>query len=126
MLRSYLAALAAVTVTLASPIKLDLATRALSKRYTGVRIISDAHNNCLSVEGGATRQTFENGLRVVSLPCDDASLWDINHGSGSILVSANNGFALDAGENPSNNGDLKIWTSYPGQCRPELESRQSS
>jgi hypothetical protein len=88
-----------IPLTVATPIK----------RYSGVRIQAARDGLCLSVAGN-----FADGTAVVSQTCEGATLWDINPGSGSVLVHASPGFALDAGSNPGNNGALKIWTSYPG------------
>ncbi|RSH84048.1 hypothetical protein EHS25_005293 [Saitozyma podzolica] len=109
-----LAALVAIlpALTLAKPV--DLAQRNPSKRYTGVLIKANRDGLCISVNGGTQKAVYADGTAVVSIPCSQATTWDINPGSGSVLVSGHNGFALDAGTNPTNNGPLKIWTSYPG------------
>ena len=57
-----------------------------------------------------------SGASVASEDCDTSQkyhLWDIERGSGSVILF-NSQLALDAGENPSNGGSLKIWTSYRG------------
>jgi hypothetical protein len=85
------------------------------KRATGQTISAGRDNLCLSVEGGsAAISSLSAGVKVVSLPCEQASTWDISSGSGSVVVSGNSGFALDAGSDPGNNGGLKVWNSYPG------------
>jgi hypothetical protein len=103
-----LAALVAIlpALTLAKPV--DLAQRNLSKRYTGVLIKANRDGLCISVDGGNQKANYADGTAVVSIPCSQATTWDINPGSGSVLVSGHNGFALDAGTNPSNNGALKV------------------
>lgn len=80
----------------------------LTKRYTGAKIQSGRDGQCLTVD-----DKVEDGDRVISADCSGAKTWDINPGSGSIILSGTS-FAIDAGENPGNNGGLKIWTSYPG------------
>lgn len=103
-----LAALVAIlpALTLAKPV--DLAQRNLSKRYTGVLIKANRDGLCISVNGGTQKAVYADGTAVVSIPCSQATTWDINPGSGSVLVSGHNGFALDAGTNPTNNGPLKV------------------
>jgi hypothetical protein len=86
----------------------DLAQRNLSKRYTGVLIKANRDGLCISVDGGNQKAVYADGTAVVSIPCSAATTWDINPGSGSVLVSGHNGFALDAGTNPTNNGPLKV------------------
>ena len=82
----------------------------LSKRFTRARIVSGRDNKCLT----APPKTGV-GAEVFSGDCSGALLWTINPGSGSIFLGdESTGLALDAGENPHNNGGLKVWTSYPG------------
>ncbi|WWC85822.1 uncharacterized protein L201_000689 [Kwoniella dendrophila CBS 6074] len=88
--------------TFASPIKLD-------KRYTAVKIQSSRNSLCLSPEGDA----IGNGVRVGTVSCDKAKTWQINEGSGSIILTGSN-FALDAGTGNDNNEIVKLWQSYPG------------
>lgn len=78
-----------------------------SKRDTNVYIYAGRDGKCLTLQG-----TLGNGTPVVSGDCNGASRWDINRGSGSIILSGTN-YALDIGLNPGNNGPLKVWTSYP-------------
>jgi hypothetical protein len=78
------------------------------QRSTGVTIAAGRDGLCLSVVG-----TPGVGTPVGSVACNTASKWDINPGSGSVILTGTN-FALDAGSSPGNNGALKIWTSYPG------------
>jgi len=91
---------------------LPLTLAAPFERATSQVIAAGRDGLCLSLAGGKGT-TPSNGVAVISLPCDQASLWDINRGSGSVLISGT-GFALDAGTNPGNNGALKVWQSYPG------------
>ena len=77
-----------------------------------VYILSGRDNTCLSVGGGDNQEAF-SGLKVISTECKYASTW-IMQPSGSILLANAPTFALDAGENPANFGELKIWQSYPG------------
>ena len=105
---AYLALTALVpTLVLAAP---------LSKRSTYQLIYAGRDNLCLSVEDGintVSSGAVSSGTPVVSMACNEASVWDINSGSGSIVVSGTN-FALDAGTNPGDKGALKVWQSYPG------------
>ena len=80
---------------------------------TAYTISSDRDGKCLSLpDGDATAPA--DGIALVALDCGTASGWIIDRGSGSVLLAANTGFALDAGENPGDHGGLKIWTSFPG------------
>jgi hypothetical protein len=88
---------------------LPFAQAAPYERATGQLIYSGRDNLCLSPQGGRSTSP-SSGIAVVSLPCDQASTWDINRGSGSILLSGTN-FALDAGSSPGNNGALKVCLS---------------
>ncbi len=88
----------------------------LQKRYTGVLIRSgrqDAkgQDQCLSLRPGFP---VTDGSFVYGEPCWKATKWDINPGSGSVLVSGHPNFALDAGSKPGNFERMKVWTSYPG------------
>jgi len=85
----------------------------LSKRYHGVLIQSQRDNQCLSPDAISAKYVSD-GTPVISMSCDHALAWDISPGSGSVVLHGNNGFALDAGSQPGNNGGLKVWTSYPG------------
>lgn len=86
----------------------------IEKRYTGVHIVSGRDGKCL-----AAAPKTGVGSVVVSVDCADTNYpknWDINPGSGSVILSgtSNPVLALDAGSNPGNNGALKVWQSYPG------------
>nr|ODO04104.1 hypothetical protein L204_00459 [Cryptococcus depauperatus CBS 7855] len=81
----------------------------IEKRYKGVKIQSYRDRKCLS----PANANYANGVQVVSVPCDQAHRWDINPGSGSIILTGTN-FALDAGTGWDNNEIVKIWQSYPG------------
>jgi len=80
------------------------------KRYSGVTIRSYRTGTCLTLQGGV--QIVDGSLLRVG-DCSTATKWDINPGSGSVIVSGTN-FALDAGTNPHNNVPAKVWQSYPG------------
>jgi hypothetical protein len=86
------------------------AAKPVEKRYTGVYIVSGRNGQCLT-----STPANGNGAPVTTQDCNNPSTitWDINPGSGSVLVSGS-GLALDAGSSPSNNGGVKLWTSYPG------------
>ncbi|KAK6905226.1 hypothetical protein I203_106046 [Kwoniella mangroviensis CBS 8507] len=81
----------------------------IHKRYSSVKIQSNRNGQCLSPQGDA----LANGVRVGTLPCDQAKTWDIDPGSGSVILSGTN-LALDAGTGNDNNEIVKLWTSYPG------------
>lgn len=87
----------ATTVTQASPVE---------KRWARVRIRSGRDGKCLT----AAPKTGV-GYPVYTGDCGSALLWSISPGAGSIHLGP---LALDAGEKPHNNGQLKVWTSYPG------------
>ena len=57
-----------------------------------------------------------NGADLYNGDCSTATTWDINPGSGSVIVhgTSNPVYALDAGVSPHNNVQAKIWQSYPG------------
>lgn len=79
----------------------------LSKRFTGVQIISARSGLCIAANPG--RYGLNDGVPVVSIPCDRAPLrWNINYGSGSVTLieGGGNRWALDAGFSPGNNGLL--------------------
>ncbi|WWC88964.1 uncharacterized protein L201_003879 [Kwoniella dendrophila CBS 6074] len=83
----------------------------LHRRFTSATIVSGRDGRCLGVAN-----TPGVGSAVQSVACNAAGYnvrWDINPGSGSVILSGT-GLALDAGSNPGNNGALKVWTSYPG------------
>lgn len=82
----------------------------LQKRFTNTVIRSGRTGTCLTLQGGV--QIIDGSLLYVG-DCATATKWDINPGSGSVIVSGTN-FALDAGLNPHNNVPAKVWTSYPG------------
>lgn len=82
----------------------------VQKRYTGVTIRSYRTNTCLTLQGGVQ---IQNGSPLKVGDCSSATRWDINPGSGSVIVSGTN-FALDAGTDPHNNVPAKVWQSYPG------------
>ncbi|KAK4686028.1 hypothetical protein P7C73_g4100, partial [Tremellales sp. Uapishka_1] len=96
LLTSVIALLPALA--LASPIR---------KRYTGVQIRSFRDNRCLALPGS----DYGDGTVVISEACvADSATWDIDYGSGSILLHGTS-YALDAGTTPANNQDLHLYTS---------------
>jgi hypothetical protein len=73
-------------------------------------IVSGRDNKCLSPAGGAAAVAagqVGNGTPLVTLDCAQAAGWDISPGSGSVILSGTS-FAMDAGNNPGNNGQLKV------------------
>jgi hypothetical protein len=101
------ATLVALLPALALATPLDYAARSLNRRYTDVLIKSGRDGLCISVDGGM-HAAITDGTAVVSVPCSQATTWNINPGSGSVLVARNPAYALDAGTNPGNNGALKV------------------
>jgi hypothetical protein len=93
-------------VVRATPIEQD-------QLYSNVKIVSKRDGLCLSVLSGSV-MSAANGTPVVSVPCDQAITWDLHRGSGSIFMHGTTIYALDAGCNPHNNGEVKVWGSYPG------------
>ncbi|WWC59784.1 uncharacterized protein I303_102346 [Kwoniella dejecticola CBS 10117] len=81
----------------------------IQERYTGVRIQSYRYGYCLVPYGPHNY----NGVQVRTTQCQYAPRWDINPGSGSIILSGTE-FALDAGTGAENGEIVKIWQSYPG------------
>ncbi|KAK6903420.1 hypothetical protein I203_106923 [Kwoniella mangroviensis CBS 8507] len=81
----------------------------IQKRYTGVKIQSYRDGYCLLPYGPHQY----NGVQVKTTQCQYAPRWDINPGSGSVILSGTN-FALDAGTGTENGEIVKIWESYPG------------
>ncbi|WVQ80075.1 hypothetical protein IAT38_002176 [Cryptococcus sp. DSM 104549] len=79
----------------------------IAKRHTGVRIKSGVNGQCLNPVAGAG-----DGTIVGTTNCDNAALWDIEEGSGSVILHGTN-FALDATDGRTNNQLVKLWTSYP-------------
>ncbi|WWC59783.1 uncharacterized protein I303_102345 [Kwoniella dejecticola CBS 10117] len=103
MIFAYLFVLAtSLLAVLASPLDLN-------KRYTSVRIQSYRDGKCLTPSGSA----WTNGTPVVAVNCSQAARWNINPGSGSVILYGTN-YALDAGLGTQNNEGVKLWTSYPG------------
>jgi len=50
---------------------------------------------------------LENGTPIISVDCSTAALWDIVHGSGSIILSGTN-LTIDLGLQPGNNGPIYV------------------
>lgn len=103
------------------PLLASIHASPLTKRASTQIVYATRDNLCLSLEGGNSKYPADgsgtpptDGTPVISIDCDDASVWNISPGSGSITVAGYEGFALDAGSNPANFGSLKVWTSYPG------------
>jgi len=82
------------------------------RRATGQFIVPfRGPSYCLSVQG-----TPADGALVTPADCfagGGARLWDISPGDGLVRLSGTN-FCLDAGTNPHNNVEMKVWTCYPG------------
>ncbi|WWC67408.1 uncharacterized protein I206_101316 [Kwoniella pini CBS 10737] len=87
------------------------ATRLLGKRFTSVKIQSHRSLKCLSPIGNPA--DWADGTTVTSVDCSTAVNWDVNPGSGSIVISGTK-WALDAGTGDQNNAIIKLWDSYPG------------
>jgi hypothetical protein len=85
----------------------------IEKRFTNSVIRSGRTGGCLSLPSGTAPA---NGVGLVTSNCDTATRWDINPGSGSVIVSGTN-FALDAGVPQGNNMYAKVWQSYPGSTQ---------
>jgi hypothetical protein len=88
----------------------DASAAPMAKRFTGAVIRSYRTNTCLTLPAGVAAA---DGVYLTVGDCNTATKWDINPGSGSVIVSGTN-FALDAGLDPHNNVPAKVWTSYPG------------
>ncbi|WVQ82860.1 hypothetical protein IAT38_004995 [Cryptococcus sp. DSM 104549] len=80
----------------------------IEKRYSGVKIQSYRDGKCLT----PSNKNYGNGVSVTTVGCGQAATWDINPGSGSVVLHGT-GFALDAGTGRDNNEGVKIWQSYP-------------
>ncbi|OWZ34691.1 hypothetical protein C356_05235 [Cryptococcus neoformans c45] len=106
MFTTLVALLSIVSLAAASPLP---EARSLHERYSLVQIQSHRNGECLVPEGAK----WGNGFQVITKPCEQAAWWDINPGSGSILLSGST-MALDAGTGTENNEIVKIWESYPG------------
>ncbi|WVN87628.1 uncharacterized protein L203_102811 [Cryptococcus depauperatus CBS 7841] len=81
----------------------------IQKRFNGVKIQAGRNGKCLS----PVSANYANGVQVTTVGCDQAHRWDINPGSGSVILTGTN-FALDAGTGADNNEIVKLWQSYPG------------
>ncbi|WWD06443.1 hypothetical protein V865_004533 [Kwoniella europaea PYCC6329] len=95
-------------VTILSLLTLTLVSATPIKRFSGVKIQSYRNRRCLSPVGPTA-----DGTQVTTVDCSRAKTWDINPGSGSVVLHEDPGFALDAGTGRDNNEIVKIWTSYP-------------
>lgn len=86
----------------------------IEKRYSNSMIRSGRNGQCLTLAPGVLPA---NGVQLVTRDCTNSvSRWDINPGSGSVILSGTN-FALDAGVPQGNNMPAKIWQSYPGSTQ---------
>lgn len=95
---------------------LGIATAApFTKRDSSKWIQSNRDGLCITPDVASSADIVD-GTAVVSKPCTEALTWDIELGSGSVILHTASGasWALDAGLEPGNNGALKVWTSYPG------------
>ncbi|WVQ72192.1 hypothetical protein IAR50_001738 [Cryptococcus sp. DSM 104548] len=81
----------------------------IAKRYSGVYIKSGVNGHCLT----PLYTQFQEGTPITTAACESAKTWDINPGSGSIVLHGTE-FAMDAGTGTDNNEIVKLWTSYPG------------
>lgn len=80
------------------------------KRADNQLIQSTTSGRCLSPPSGAAGvANGEVGIEtnIVTIDCNDAAAWNLSPGSGSIVLSSTN-LALDAGENPGDQGGLKV------------------
>lgn len=96
----------------------------VSKRATNQVIQSANSNLCISPASGAAgvaKGNVGNNVPLVSISCDDAATWDISRGSGSIILDGTN-YAIDAGENPGDNGALKVSLQDPRALRTTTRS----
>ncbi|OCF33768.1 hypothetical protein I316_04480 [Kwoniella heveanensis BCC8398] len=95
-----LLALGGLAFTSASPIE---------KRYTGVKIQSGRDSLCLQPFGAWT-----NGTTVGTIDCAQAASWNINPGSGSVILTGTTWALQAAGGGNTNNAGLQLWKSVPG------------
>nr|XP_031858622.1 uncharacterized protein CI109_006002 [Kwoniella shandongensis]KAA5525694.1 hypothetical protein CI109_006002 [Kwoniella shandongensis] len=119
---------ALVTLTAIIGAGVGVTAAPFTKRDTNVLLYSQKDNLCLSVETGAQAndqtQAYSNhsspylyeGLRVVSLPCENSSTWDVSQGNGSVYVTnSDQAFALEAGPHVDNFQTLWVNKTYPGK-----------
>ncbi|WWC68221.1 uncharacterized protein I206_102144 [Kwoniella pini CBS 10737] len=81
----------------------------IEKRYSTVKIRSARDNKCLSPSG--TKWT--NGTQITTVDCTGAARWDINPGSGSVILHGST-YALSAMTGNANNENVQLQTSVPG------------
>ncbi|WRT64500.1 uncharacterized protein IL334_001432 [Kwoniella shivajii] len=98
----------AIFITLISLLSL-VTSSPVAKRYSAVKIRSARDNKCLSPFGNK----WVAGTQVTIVDCTSAARWDINPGSGSIILHGST-FALDAGAGNANNELVKLGNSAPG------------
>nr|XP_019046844.1 hypothetical protein I302_03447 [Kwoniella bestiolae CBS 10118]OCF25774.1 hypothetical protein I302_03447 [Kwoniella bestiolae CBS 10118] len=96
----------AILITLISFLSM-VASSPVEKRYSTVKIRAARDNRCLSPAGAR----WTDGTQVVTVDCAFAARWDINPGSGSVILHGST-YALDAGTGSTNNAQLA--TSTPG------------
>lgn len=75
----------------------------IAKRASDVLIVSNKDGKCLAVGTGP----IQNGTPVLGVECQVAPGWDINYGSGSIVLSGTE-YAVDIGLNPQDHGQLHV------------------
>ncbi|WWC59782.1 uncharacterized protein I303_102344 [Kwoniella dejecticola CBS 10117] len=81
----------------------------MEKRYSTVKIRAARDNKCLSPFG--TRWTDDT--QVTTVDCAGAARWDINPGSGSVILHGST-YALSAVTGNANNEIVQLKTSAPG------------
>ncbi|WRT64499.1 uncharacterized protein IL334_001431 [Kwoniella shivajii] len=101
----YLSTLTALAITTLS----FVTSSPIQKRYSAAKIQSVQDGLCL-----APFTTWTNGTVVGTTGCDQAATWDINPGSGSIILHGTT-WALQAqGGGSTNNAAVVLWKSSPG------------
>ncbi|OCF54000.1 hypothetical protein L486_08507 [Kwoniella mangroviensis CBS 10435] len=93
-------AVSSISLVAASPIQ---------KKYSAAKIQSIRDSLCL-----APFSAWQNGTVVGTTGCDNGATWEINPGSGSIILHGTN-WALQAqGGGSTNNAAVVLWRSAPG------------
>lgn len=93
-----------------STLLFSLTTASPIKRANNQLIVSSRDQKCLSPAGGAAAVTagqVGNDTPLITMDCAQAAGWDISPGSGSVVLTGTN-YAMDAGNTPGNNGQLKV------------------
>jgi hypothetical protein len=97
--------LLATTLALPTSADSDLTVRQEAKQH--LSIISGRSGKC--IVPNPDRYGPRDGTAVVSMDCSLTPLtWELERGSGSIIMSDYPSMALDAGSDPENNGKLKV------------------